>query len=80
MSVVRGDRPSVPRSGYTRPVARPGLEAALGRVDALQSAIEQLERELHLAACQARGMGATWAQLGGVLGVTAKSAWKRYVA
>lgn len=81
LAVARGDRPSVPRSGTTRaPVQRPGLEAALGQVDALREAVELLEHQLHVAAVQARRQGATWAALGSALGMTPKSAWKRYVA
>lgn len=69
------------RSGTTRaPVRREGVEAALGRVDALHSAVLAVELQLHEAACEARRLGATWAQLGESLGMTPKSAWKRYVA
>lgn len=81
LAIARLDRPSVPRSGTTRaPVKRAGLEAALGQVDALREAVELLERQLHVAAVCAREQGATWAALGGALGMTPKSAWKRYVA
>jgi hypothetical protein len=80
LAVPRGERPHAPRTGTTRaPEKGPALADRLGRVAGLRTAVEALELELHRAAVAARLEGATWAQLGDVLDMTPKSAWKRYV-
>jgi hypothetical protein len=58
----------------------PAVDARLREVEVLRERIEELDRQLHVAAVSAREEGATWQQLGAALGITAKSAWKRYVA
>jgi hypothetical protein len=52
----------------------------LGQVEALRVAVASVEQQMHTAAVQARESGATWQEIGAALGITAKSAWKRYVA
>ncbi len=58
----------------------PAVEVQLGQVEALRSAVLALESQLHDSAVRAREAGATWQQVGAALGITSKSAWKRYVA
>jgi hypothetical protein len=75
-------RPSVPRSGHAaanRPARRPDVSTRLLKLEALRRLSRGVELEVHLVAVEARKAGATWEQIGSVLGLTAKSAWKRYV-
>lgn len=57
-----------------------GLDPALAALAWQVGILALHQAELRSTALQARAAGATWQQLGAVLGMTPKSAWKRYAA
>lgn len=77
LAVPRQERPLVTRDKAQRD--EDALEQALARLEYARFALAALEMEVHHAAVDARIAGATWQTLGDALGMTAKSAWKRYV-
>jgi hypothetical protein len=54
------------------------LQAALGRITELSASISELEARRSREVARAAFHGATWAQIGGALSVTAQSAHRRY--
>jgi len=78
MRALDPNRPRVPR-GHRVSVdeAQAGRELALAA--GLVAAAHEVEQLTHQQVVIAREAGATWQQIGDVLGMTAKSAWKRYV-
>jgi len=54
------------------------MEQILGLLPNVVAAGEHLERSLADWVRKARGLGATWAQIGETLGMTRQSAWERF--
>lgn len=64
---------------FSLPVDHAAVDQALDQLQLQREDLTRRELALHQTAVRARLVGATWQQLGDVLGMTAKSAWKRYV-
>jgi len=56
------------------------LEVALANLPNIARAQAQVEESLLGWVRRARGLGATWAQVGDALGITRQSAWERFAA
>ena len=65
-------------SAYADDMSERHRQAALGRVSELTATINELEARLAREVARAGFHGATWAQIGGALGVTAQSAHRRF--
>jgi hypothetical protein len=54
------------------------VEEVLANLEPVAAACAQVEENLAAWVARARSLGATWAQIGGALGMTRQSAWERF--
>jgi ClpX C4-type zinc finger len=74
---VLGNPPSLPpgRTSWEQDLDLEGVLASLPRMAAAGA---QVEHNLARFVLRARALGATWAAIGGSLGMTRQSAWERF--
>jgi hypothetical protein len=76
-SQVIGNPPSLP-PGLTSWEEDLNLDGVLASLPRMAKAGAQVERNLARFVLRARTLGATWAAIGGSLGITRQSAWERF--